>query len=115
MDLVRAILFEVEKQPEGFAPNDLQIQGYTADEIAYHAYIMGEAGLVHSIDTTHMGSSGPEAKVSRLTWEGHDFLDAAREPDRWQTAKKVIDKVGGASIQIWLAVLTDLVKKNLGL
>ena len=63
MDLVRAILLEVEKHSDGFAPCELEIDGYTPEQIAYHAYIMGEAGLVHAIDTTHTGSSSPEAKI----------------------------------------------------
>ena len=114
MDLVRQILFAIEDHSEGFAPRELQIEGFTPEQIAYHAHIMGHAGLVKAVDTTHMGSTGPEAKISSLTWEGHEFLDAAREPTRWQQAKDIVAKAGGASIQVWLAVLTDLVKKNLG-
>jgi hypothetical protein len=76
---------------------------------------MGEAGLVNAIDVTHLGSPGPEALISSLTWQGHEFLDAAREPSRWQQAKAIVAKAGEASIQVWIAVLTDLVKKNLGL
>jgi hypothetical protein len=115
MDLVRTLLLEVEKHPAGFAPGEMKIEGYTSEQIGYHAHIMGQAGLVKAIDTTHMGSPGPEAVISSLTWQGHEFLDAAREPTRWQQAKDVVAKAGDASIQVWIAVLTDLVKKNLGL
>jgi hypothetical protein len=114
MDLVRAILMEVEKHSAGFAPSEMKIDGYTPDQIAYHAHIMGQAGLVNAIDVTHMGSAGPEAMVSSLTWQGHEFLDAAREPTRWAQAKALVAKSGAASMQVWLEVLTDLVKKSLG-
>lgn len=115
MDLVRAILFVVEEHPEGFAPREIKIDLYTDERIAYHAYIMNEARLVVATDTTHLGSTSPQAMVIRLTWAGHEFLDSAREPARWQKAKEIIKKVGGASIAVWTAVLTDLVQKNLGL
>jgi hypothetical protein len=115
MDLVRAILLELEKHPAGFAPPKITIEGYTDDQIAYHAHIMWQEGLVNAIDMKHLGSKGPEAKISGLTWQGHEFIDAAREPSRWQQAKAIVGKTGEASIHVWFAVLTDLVKKNLGL
>ena len=115
MDLVRQILLVVEEHEVAYAPREIEIEGYTKEQIEYHAFIMGEAGLVYTIDTTSASSSGPQAIINRLTWEGHEFLDVAREPSRWESAKDSLEKVGGASIQIWLAVLTDLVKQKLGL
>lgn len=115
MDLVRAILLAVEAHERGFAPSDLRIEGYTHEQIAYHAFIMDEAGLVAASDDINRGSRSPEATVRRLTWKGHEFLDAARPPDRWEKAKAALAKVGGASFQILVAVLGDLAKKGLGL
>jgi hypothetical protein len=115
MDLVREILLAVERHPHGFAPDNLNIDGYNDDQIAYHAYIMGQAGLIEVADSTNLGSSGPEALIKNMTWEGHEFLDAAREPKRWAEAKTVLHKAGGASFKIWTAVLTELVKKGLGI
>jgi hypothetical protein len=114
MDLVRQILLALEQHPSGFAPDDLQIDGYTRDQIAYHAYIMGQAGLIEVADTTTMDSSGPEAMINNMAWAGHEFLEAAREPKRWAEAKAVLHKAGGASFQVWTTVLTDIIRKNLG-
>ena len=114
MDLVREILLALERHPSGFSPDDLQIDGYTHEQIAYHAYIMGQAGLIEVADTTTMDSPGPEAMINNMTWAGHEFLEAAREPKRWAEAKAVMHKAGGASFQVWTAVLTDIVKKTLG-
>jgi len=33
MELVRKILFEIEKYPTGFVTQELEIEGYTADQI----------------------------------------------------------------------------------
>lgn len=115
MDLVRAILFAVEENPSGFAPRQIKLDGYTEEQIAYHGYIMAEAGLVCAEDITTQDSVSPEAIITSLTWGGHEFLDAAREPSRWTQAKELIKQAGGASIAVWTAVLADLVKKNIGL
>jgi len=115
MDLVRQILLAAEANEHGLVGGNPDIDGYTDEQVAYHVYLMNEAGLVQAADTTSMGSDSPEAMLNHLTWSGHDFLDAAREPSRWQKAKEIIAKAGGATFQIWLAVLTDLVKKGVGL
>jgi len=115
MDLVRALLMTVESYPTGFAPDNIEVSGYTQEQIAYHAYLLNEAGLVHAIDVTTMGAQSPEARIVRLTWEGHEFLDAAREPSRWEQTKDLINNIGGASIPVWMALLTEFAKKSLGL
>jgi hypothetical protein len=33
--------------------------------------------------------------VSRLTWEGHEFLDAARDEKRWKKAMSTVKEKGG--------------------
>jgi len=114
MDLIRAMLLAIESESSGFAPK-IEILGYTEEQIGYHASLLGEAGLAKVVDVTSAGSKGPEAIVTRLTWAGHEFLDAARENQRWNQAKDLISKIGGASIQIWMDVLTELIKKRLGL
>jgi hypothetical protein len=115
MDLVRQILLKVEEHPTGFAPNKIKIDGYTSEQIGYHAYIMGEAGLLNVIDVTTNDSSGPEAMIQSMTWNGHEFLEAAREPGRWKDAKNVVNKAGGASFEVFKAVLIELAKKAVGL
>ena len=99
----------------GFAPKGLSFEGHSDSEIGYHCYIMGEAGLLKVAVTITYRDSGPEALPVNLTWFGHEFLDTAREPDCWDKAKEIVRKAGGASIQIWMEVLTDLVKKSVGL
>ena len=51
MDLVRAILLAVEAHPAGFAPDPLAIEGYTDEQIGYHATILKEAGMVEGIES----------------------------------------------------------------
>ena len=114
MDLIRAMLLAIEADPHGFAPK-IEIHGYTQEEIGYHATLLGEAGLANVIDVTCEESKTPVALVERLTWAGHEFLDTARENRIWNQAKDTITKIGGASLQIWVMVLTGFIKKELGL
>jgi hypothetical protein len=109
MDLVRTILLRLENSPLGWAPSDLGIRSYTPEEVGYHAHIMSQEGLIEAAKTTHLRSTGPEALPRSLTWSGHEFLDLARDQDRWNRAKAIIGKVGGAPIAVWTKVLTDLV------
>ena len=113
MDLIRAMLLAIEAETSGWAPNELEIPGYTQEQIKYHAVLLGEAGLADVCDITT--GDCPAAIVNRLTWAGHEFLDASRENQIWNQAKDKINKIGGASIGIWVALLTELIKKKLGL
>jgi hypothetical protein len=115
MDLVRQILISLEEHTHGWAPQDLQIEGYSAEQIGYHVYLMDQAGLLVGTDVTASDSESPVWEPLYLAWAGHEFLDASRENGRWKQAKELVGKVGGASIAIWTVVLTDLVKQNLGL
>ena len=114
MDLIRAMLLAIEADPHGFAPK-IEIHGYTQEEIGYHAVLLGEAGLAKVYDMTMEESKTPEAIIERLTWAGHEFLDSARDNTRWNQAKDKISKISGASMQIWIALLIELAKRNLGL
>jgi len=98
MDLVRMILLRMESNPGAGAPADLGIKSYSPQEIDYHAHIMMQEGLIE----------GQGGVPTSLTWKGHEFLDLARDSSRWNHAKGVIAKVGGAPISVWMKVLTDL-------
>src|SRR6266540_1190771 len=108
MDLVRMILTRLESSPRGWAPRDFGIQSFSAQEIGYHVHIMMQEGLIEGCDVTSSESTGPEAIPTNVTWKGHEFLDLARDQDRWNRAKAIIAKVGGAPISVWMKVLTDL-------
>jgi len=116
MDLIRKILLVVESEVHGFAPEKLEIDGYTQEQIEYHAVLLGEAGLAEVVDMTTYADKSPQGKIIRLTWLGHEFVDSARENQVWNQAKDlIINKVGGATIQIWMLVLAGYIKTTLGI
>jgi hypothetical protein len=71
MDLIRQLLFRMEHHSGGFAPQDYAVEGYTADQVGYHIWLLGQAGLMKVVDVTSQASSGPVAIPTNLTWEGH--------------------------------------------
>jgi hypothetical protein len=109
MDLVRTILMRIEDSPSGWAAQPFGIAGFTPEQVAYHAHIMMEDGLIEIAGFDNSGGFGRS-----LTWKGHEFLDLARDQRRWNQAKAAIGKVGSAPISVWMKVLQDLMFKDLG-
>lgn len=107
MDLVRDILLAIERQQDGWAPETIEVPEYSEEQIGYHVLIMIEGGLVNGQDVTTMGAS-PTGSAARLTWQGHEFLDAARESKRWGVTKKIPAKLDGAPLKVFAYVLTKL-------
>ena len=115
MDLVRKILLEVEELP-GPRPKlrELEIEGCDEVQVQYHLKLMSDAGL---IDTYEAGDPGKLKLLPQgLTWDGHDFLDAAREESRWRKAMASIkQKAGAVSFEVVKQVLVSIAKDQLGL
>ena len=97
LDLVREILFQAASEPGGYASANPKIEGFTADQIAHHIYLMKQAGLVEASNTSAAGGSSPTAILSSVTWEGHDFLEAARSTSLWAQVKEKIKSTGGSA------------------
>jgi hypothetical protein len=98
MDLVRKILFAIEAHPK---PRDwvpIELQNASEKEISYHIKLLGQAGLIEVEDVSTMGKDGFEWKAKSLTWEGHEFLEAARDDNRWNKTKKIVAEKGGGLI-----------------
>jgi hypothetical protein len=108
MDLVRKILFQVEKQDE---PEDLvlSLEGYADEVVAHHIFLMGEAGLLSVTDTSSRGYPLPTAIANYITWKGHEFLDVARSDTLWEKVKK---KVKDSLPSVSYEVLSNLLKEE---
>jgi hypothetical protein len=92
MDTVRHLMMWVESDRTHELPSTI-----TSEELAYHAQLLIDAGLAEG--TVHYGSRRglripDKFHIQRLTWAGHDFLDAARDEGTWHTAKEKILKPG---------------------
>ena len=115
MDLIRLILLELEKAPGAFT-GEMKFDGYSPEQVSYHCWLLLEGGFALGVETTHQGSIGREAVATTLTWEGHEFLDAARDPGIWRRATERLSTVGGSvALSVLQSVLNDVATKSLGL
>jgi hypothetical protein len=112
MDLIRTVLFEVERLPEDGGFHDIPIPtGTTELEFYGHVRLAAEAGLLDAIDLTTLG--GVCWKPKRLTWNGHEFLGAYRSDTAWQRGKELVVKSTGSLTFEGLKAAIPVLMKNL--
>ena len=89
MDLIRMLLLQQEGGER--MPG---LDEYPAKVQAHHAALLIDAGLIEGV--TQKDRTGQVARfhILRLTWAGHDFLDAARSDTVWNKAKEKVFKPG---------------------
>lgn len=115
MALVRRLLLEIEAHPHGFVNAGVTVEGYSDDQIGYQLRLMVDEGLIEGRDATCLSDRSPRVLVQRMTWKGHDFLDAVRSPEIWRSVQGSLNKVGGATFEIVKQLATELIKAQLGL
>ncbi len=119
-DLIRKILLVLEEKEDCIdfmSAQQMNITNSSVDAINYNLILLLEAGYI--IGKEFSGNDQVTIYPIRLTWEGHEFLDAARDDTRWEKAKSAISKVGGWSFEIAKPILMELakdaIKTSLGL
>ncbi len=114
MDLCRKILIEVEQWPTTTAPDLVVIEGYSTGEVGHHAWLLYNAGLIQGNDVTGAGDSVDLFAPRCLTYQGHDFLEHARNDTRWERAKDIVVNNGGPmTLQAMKTILEALTKAGL--
>jgi hypothetical protein len=101
MDLIRELMLKLEALPPGvfrFRADsaEIQIDGYSPQEVFYHLGLVKDASLIHSTGSGRMGS----IELAGLTWTGHDFLDSVRSRDVWEKTKAVVSAAGGFTVDL---------------
>jgi hypothetical protein len=108
IDLIRLILEHVESKTDT-SSEPIAIENYSEDEINYNAQLLTSAGY---LEAEVLGYGG--VFVKSLTFEGHDFLDAARDKNVWKSAKEKILKHGGSfTMDLLKSVLVEIAKNKL--
>ena len=92
LELIRSLLFAVEKNEDPMALVDPKVEGYNELQISYHVMLMADAGLIKATDRSAIGVFRWSA--SHLTWAGHELLDAARHDDVWKQVTGGISETG---------------------
>jgi hypothetical protein len=117
MDLIRQLLLRIEQDPKlngkewiHFDPSELGLANRNSEEIGYHLAMLIEADFVE-------GRIGIEAipTISKLTWEGHEFLDNIKNDNVWNKTKSRIGDLGTVSLKVVASIAEAEIKKHLGL
>ena len=112
MDLVREILIELEKDDSpDHAPKEYVHPGYSQENVDHHLRIMAEAGLIN-IREAQLLDWNSDYEVEGLTWDGHEFLEVARQESFWKQAKKKVqEKTGVLTLEMLKSTLQGIVKQ----
>ena len=107
-ELVRILLMELEGEQE------VDLSSYNPEQVNYHKALVKEAGFAEGIvhyPSSHSTDIPDLAILKRLTWEGHEFLDKAKNEKVWNKAKSIIKEKGiSLSLDALKIALTESVK-----
>jgi hypothetical protein len=114
MELIRKMVLKMVDDPRGYAPN-FEIEGYSDDQIGYHAYLLHDSGLAVGLDATSTSNSGPYYMLQHLTSAGHDFAENARNQFVWDEVMAGINERGirTTSLDILKKLLDKALRKRL--
>ena len=109
MDLIRSILLRVENNTGDEPLTEISVEGKSQEEIAYNVYLLHEAQLISGyFDFVNDMTKPKKFRIYRMTWAGHEFLDACRDEGRWVKAKEIFRQAGGVSFDVAKQILIQL-------
>jgi hypothetical protein len=113
MDLIRSVLIILEDAPFNGAPLKIRHPDYPADQLSYHVMLLHEAGLIHAFDRS--GGEFVLWEPVYITWQGHEFLEAAKDDTRWNRAKNHFKEKGvPLMFDVLKSLLVSYAKQALG-
>ena len=117
MSLIRALLLRVELLDAPTKAMAIEIEGVSPEAVAYHSAIADEAGLIVTDGGRSATRGSPNDRiVFRLSWAGHDFLDAARSEGIWLKVQATVrEKAQTVSWDVLLDLLRATARGLLGL
>ena len=90
-ELIRKLLLDIEGE-------DVDLSAFSNEQMLYHKALLIESKLAEGPKPKYSSrkfSEIPEQVIiQKLTWAGHDFIDAIREEDRWKKVKTWIKDTG---------------------
>ncbi|MEN5106668.1 DUF2513 domain-containing protein [Brucella anthropi] len=105
IDLMRDLLLHIEESASDpiSSLTDIVIPSWSKEQIDYHVLQAQEAGFLQAhIDTMPMPEDPMRIEVHyevmRLTFAGHEFLSAIRQPKHWKVIKSGAKGLGLASL-----------------
>ena len=116
IELARAILLAVEAEPTVWLDGLPKVKGARRAEIEYHVILLCDAGLLVADRSADSQSSAGRCARVRLSWDGHEFLEAARNEVLWKKAINAArGTTGGVAIELVRDYLMRLGRRLLNL
>jgi hypothetical protein len=117
MDLIRSIMLHLETYPDAdLGLTEVQVDGFSEDMVLGHLVLLGEAGFIDLNVEHFLGGEPPHYIVHRITWAGHEFLEAVRSQTIWAKSTKMIASAGvGMAWPLLQAVLRAKAAEHLGI
>lgn len=118
MDLIRAILLDVEKRKPACGIWDAEpfFEGKDSATVVEHLNLLIEEGYLTGAADYIPESDFSEVSNINLTWKGHEFLSLSQDSGIWKSAKdKILDAGIAFSIPLLMEYLKNLAKLKLGL
>ncbi len=113
-ELLRLLLLEIEKHEEPFAASEVEIDGYDSERIAYHAALLHDAGFL--VGAEHHTVRGMNFVVQRMTFSGHEFLEAVRRRSVWRLTRDRMERDGaGFVLDIARDLALAMLRQQVGL
>jgi hypothetical protein len=108
MELVRTLLLKVEEMPieaghvVGIDWSDafFEVEGFDRDTAIKHFELLMKAGFIAAPSSQGM----TQFVLTGLTWEGHEFIDAIRNPEVWKKTKAGMKAVGGFGLDLMVQI-----------
>lgn len=114
-DLIRQILLYVEENGNDKTPvYNIEIDGYTDEEIKYHFKRLLEADIING---EVVGLQGNKIRFNCSTWYGHEYLDSIKDKSLWEKVKRDIEVYGikSVTLDIIKSYAEKLIKEKLGI
>ena len=86
LDLIRKILLRLESSNAKATHHPTPPEGCGEEQFEYHMEILAEAGFIKM--NRHETYDGVSYEDCRLTWSGHEYLDAVRDSNVWNKVKE---------------------------
>lgn len=115
-DTIRESLLAVEALEPDTALTLSDFDSSRSYDISYHIELLEEAGLIHASISKTLGSGPTQFHVYRLTWQGHELLDAIRNDTIWNKTKtSITEKSGSMTFDLIKTVAAELAKSAMNL
>lgn len=113
MDLYRKILIQLSNLPPRSALiTDFSIDGYDNFAVAYHVYLLQDAGLIEAGTFGQIGEPGSKMddwKPTLITDDGQEFLNSIRQDTVWENVKSHVKATGSEMLREGVSIAAKIV------